>query len=124
MSVVDVVIWLLVPLVGIVVGLRMRWSALAMLAGFGLVLTSLALFGYSLDHYSNNDCQPGEPCSTAEQVIRYVIPIFFSFGSALGLAAFGRTFWAELRDLRRRQAQARLGGPACGNVTRRRLRRF
>jgi hypothetical protein len=49
--------------------LRMRWSALAMLVGLAFVIMSVVLWGYSVDNYSNNDCQPGEPCPTGERVI-------------------------------------------------------
>jgi hypothetical protein len=101
MSVMDVVAWLLAPLAGIVVGLRMRWSSLAMLVGLALVITSVVVWGNSVDNYSNNDCQPGEPCPTGERVIRVVNPIFFLLGSALFLVAFGRALWADLRGLRR-----------------------
>jgi hypothetical protein len=97
MSVLDVVVWLLPPLAGVVLGLWMRSTVLAFLLGPGLVITSIALWGYSADHYSNNDCQPGQPCPTGEPVIRVVIPGFFLLGSTLFLVAFARSLWNEVR---------------------------
>ena len=103
MSVTDVV-WLLPPLAGVALGLRMRTNGLALLLGLVLVATSVVLWGYSVDNYSNNDCQPGEPCPTGERVIRVVNPVFFLLGSTLFLVALARLVWSDLRGLRRGQA--------------------
>jgi hypothetical protein len=92
--------WLLPPLGGAALGLRMRSSVLAFLLGLAVVTASVVLWGYSVDNYSNNDCQPGEPCSTGEQVIRVVIPVCFLFGSTLFLVAFGRSLWNDFRARR------------------------
>jgi hypothetical protein len=111
MSVADVVVWVLPPLAGVALGLRMRSTTLALLLGLALVITSFVLFGYSMDHYSNNDCQPGEPCTTGERVIDVVNPIFFFFGSALFLVALVRSVWNDFRAGRwpGQSGQARLG---------------
>jgi hypothetical protein len=101
------VLWVLPVLAGAVLGVVLRSTALALLLGFALVLASFFLFGYSIDHYSNNDCQPGEPCTTGEQVIRIVEPGSFLLGATLVLVAFGRTiwnYWSGLRAWRRRRA--------------------
>ena len=97
MSVLEVVVWLLPPLAGVVLGLWMRPTVLAFLLGPGLVITSIVLWGYSVDHYSNNDCQPGQPCPTAEPIIRVGIPGFFLLGSTLFIVAFARSLWNEVR---------------------------
>jgi hypothetical protein len=109
MSVSDVVwlVWLIPALAGAALGLRLRSSLLALLLGFVLVIISFILFGYSIEHYSNNDCQSGEPCPTGEQVIGIIEPVSFLLGSTLVLVAFGRTVWTygcEVRAWRRRRA--------------------
>jgi hypothetical protein len=68
MSITDI-LWLLPVLGGAALGVVFRSSALALLLGFVLLGLSFVLWGYSIDHYSNNDCQPGEPCPTGEQAI-------------------------------------------------------
>jgi hypothetical protein len=101
------VVWLLPPLAGLALGLWLRSTLLALLLGFVLVIISFVLFGYSIDHYSNNDCQSGEPCPTGEQVIDIVEPVSFLLGSTLVLVASGRTVWSygrEVRAWRRRRA--------------------
>jgi hypothetical protein len=106
MSVTDVV-WLLPPLAGVALGLFLRSSAIALLLGLALVVISFFLWGYSVDHYSNNDCQTGEPCPAGEQVIDVVNPVLFLLGSALALVAVGRTlwnYWSGLRAWRRGRA--------------------
>jgi hypothetical protein len=97
MSVADVVVWVLPPLAGVALGLRMRSTTLALLLGLALVITSFVLFGYSMDHYSNNDCQPGEECPTGDRVIRVVNPVFFFLGSILFLVALARGLWIDFR---------------------------
>jgi hypothetical protein len=87
-------------LAGAALGVVFRSSLLALLVGFVFVVVSFVLFGYSLDHYSNNDCQPGEPCSTGEHVIRIVEPASFLFGSALVLVGLGRSVWDHWSGLR------------------------
>jgi len=106
MSVTDVVVWLLAPLAGVALGSRMRSSVLALLLGLGLVITSVVVWGYSVDHYSNNDCQPGEPCPTGDRVIRVANPVFFFLGSTLFLVAFGRSLWHDFRVRRRTGSRA------------------
>ena len=106
MSVTDVV-WVLPPLAGVALGLRLGSSAFALLLGLVLVIASFFLWGYSVDHYSNNDCQPGEPCPTGEQVIDVIDPVAFLLGSALVIVSFGRTvsnYVSGLRAWRRRRA--------------------
>jgi hypothetical protein len=101
------VVWLLPALAGVALGLLLRSTLLALLLGFVLVIISFVLFGYSIDHYSNNDCQSGEPCPTGEQIIRIVEPVSFLLGSTLVLVAFGRTVWSygcEVHAWRRRRA--------------------
>jgi hypothetical protein len=109
MSVIDVV-WILPPLAGIALGLLLRSSVLALLLGLALVVTSFILFGYSFDHYSNNDCQPGEPCSTGEQVIETLTPVLFLAGSALVIVSFGRTVWEYFSGLRAWRSSSAEGG--------------
>ena len=106
MSITDV-LWLLPVVAGVVLGRVLRSSGLALLLGLGLVVLSFILFGYSVDHYDNNDCQPGQPCPTGEQVVEIVTPTAFLLGSTLVLVAFGRSVWdygSELRTRRRRRA--------------------
>ena len=106
MSVTDL-LWLLPPFAGVVLGLRLRSPAIPLLVGFVLVVVSLALFGYSMDNYSNYDCQPGEPCPTGEQVIDVVMPVAFLLGASLVLVGFARVVWDYLSGLlawRRHQA--------------------
>jgi hypothetical protein len=98
-SVTDV-IWLLPALAGVALGLLLRPKGLPLLLALALLITCFILFGYSVDHYSNNNCQFGEPCPTGDQVIRIVNPIFFWLGAPLFLVAFGRNLWATWRDLR------------------------
>jgi hypothetical protein len=95
MSILDVVAWVLAPLVGAALGLWMRSTTLALLLGLALVITSFVLFGYSMDHYSNNDCQPGEPCPAGERVIDFINPVFFFLGSTLFLVALARGLWID-----------------------------
>ena len=105
MSVTDVV-WLLPALAGVALGLLLRSRVLPLLLGLALLIACFILFGYSVDQYSNNDCQPGESCPTGEQVIRIVNPILFLLGSTLFLAGSGRNLWTfchELRAWRRRR---------------------
>ena|SRR2546422_704771 len=105
MSVLDVVGWVLAPLAGMALGLRMRSTTLALLLGLVLVVTSVVLWGYSWN-YSNNDCQPGEPCPTGEQVVRVVNAIFIPLGSLLFLVALARGLWNDFRVRRRTGSRA------------------
>jgi hypothetical protein len=98
-SVIDAV-WVLPLLAGVALALLLRSSVLALLLGFLVVVTSFILWGYSIDHYSNNDCQTGEPCPTGEQVIGVLDPVFFLGGSALVLVSFGRTVRNYVSGLR------------------------
>jgi hypothetical protein len=101
------VVWLLPVLAGVALGLLLRSSAIALLLGFVLVVVSFFLFGYSIDHYENGDCQSGAPCPTGEHVIEYLEPACFLAGSALVLVAFARTlrnYWCGLRAWRRGRA--------------------
>ncbi len=75
----------------------MRSTTLALLLGLALVITSFVLFGYSMDHYSNNDCQSGEQCPTGDRIIRIVNPVFFFLGSTLFLVALARGLWIDFR---------------------------
>jgi hypothetical protein len=89
----------------VALGLLLRSSAIALLLGFVLVVVSFFLFGYSIDHYENGDCQSGAPCPTGEHVIEYLA--CFLAGSALVLVAFARTlrnYWCGLRAWRRGRA--------------------
>src|SRR3954453_9443452 len=79
MSVVGFVLWVLPPLAGAALGLWVRSSAAALLLGLVLVITSIVVWSYSWN-YSNNDCQPGEPCPTGYRVIEIVFPILFLGG--------------------------------------------
>jgi hypothetical protein len=101
MSAIDV-LWVLPLLAGVGLGLLLRSSVIGLLLSSALLVTSFILFGYSVDHYSNNDCQPGEPCSTAEQIIEVLTPSLFLGASALFLASFGRSIWSALFTGRRR----------------------
>jgi hypothetical protein len=98
MSVLEVVTWVVVPLVGVALGLRMRSTALALLLGFLLFITAVVLWGYSVDHYSNNDCQLGEPCPTGDRVIRVVNAVFVPLGPTLFLTALARSLWNDFRE--------------------------
>lgn len=104
MSLADT-LWLLPALAGLALGIRLRWPAMSLLLGLALFVISLMLFGYSLDHYENGDCQAGAPCPTGEHVIEYAIPIAFLAGCALVLGGFSRTVWNYLS--RRRQWRSR-----------------
>ena len=109
MSITDFA-WVLPALAGAAFGWFVRSKALALLLGVALLVTSVLLLGYSLSNYSNNDCQPGEPCPSGEQVIRVLGPVSFLGGSTLLLVAFGRhlrSFWRDLRVWRRRQRSPR-----------------
>jgi hypothetical protein len=94
------IVWVLPLLAGVALALLLRSTVLALLLGFLVVVTSFILWGYSIDHYSNNDCQPGEPCPTGEQVIDVLGPVFFLGGSALVLVSLGRTVWNYVSALR------------------------
>ncbi len=101
------VLWILPALAGVALGLRLRPPTLGLLLGFAFVVISFVLFGYSIDHYPNGDCQAGAPCPTGEHVIDLVEPGVFTLGSALVLVAFSRTvwdYWSALRTWRRRRA--------------------
>jgi hypothetical protein len=72
-----------------------------------LVVISFVLFGYSIDHYQNGDCQSGTRCPTGEHVIEYLWPGAFLAGSTLVLVGFGRSlwnYWSGLLAWRRRRA--------------------
>jgi hypothetical protein len=101
------VLWILPALAGVALGLRLRPPTLGLLLGFAFVVVSIGLFGYSIDHYPNGDCQAGAPCPTGEHIIEFVEPGAFILGSTLVLVAFGRTvwdYWSALRTWRRRRA--------------------
>jgi hypothetical protein len=103
MSVLNVVGWALAPLAGVALGLRMRSTTLALLLGLALVITTFVLWGYSWN-YSNNDCQPGEPCPTGYHVIQIVDAVLFPLGSVLFVVALARGLWRDyLRGLRNRR---------------------
>jgi hypothetical protein len=92
MSLADT-LWLMAALGGLALGAWLRWTAMSLLLGFAFFVLSVVLFGYSLDHYENGDCQAGAPCPTGEHVIEYVVPIAFVFGCTLVLGGFSRTVW-------------------------------
>jgi hypothetical protein len=87
MSLADT-LWLLPALGGLALGARLRWTAVSLLLGLAFVVLSVMLFGYSLDHYDNGDCQAGAPCPTGEHVIEYAWPIAFVLGCTLVLGGF------------------------------------
>jgi hypothetical protein len=107
MSLVDV-LWVLPVLVGVALGWLMRSrSVLALLLGAAFVVVSFVLFGYSIDHYENGDCEPGAPCPTGEHIIEFVLPGAFLIGAPLIIISFGATVWnylSALRNWRRRRA--------------------
>ena len=107
MSLADV-LWVLPVLVGVALGWLMRSrSVLALLLGAALVRVSFVLFGYSIDHYENGDCQARAPCPTGEHVIEFVEPGAFLIGAPLIIVSFGATVWnyfSALRKWRRRRA--------------------
>jgi hypothetical protein len=96
MSVPDVVVWVLPPLAGAAMGLRMRSTALALLLGLILVITSVVVWGFSWN-YPNGACQEGEPCPTGDRVIQVVFPILFLEGLTLFLVALARSLWNDFR---------------------------
>src|SRR5438552_3076654 len=112
MSVLDLVGWVVAPLAAVALGLRIRSTTLALLLALGLVITSFFLWGYSWN-YSNNDCQPGEPCPTGDHVIRVVNAVIFPLGSVLFLVALARGLWLWIDYLAGRwpgqSRQGRLG---------------
>jgi hypothetical protein len=57
------------------------------------LVISFVLFGYSIDHYENGDCQSGAPCPTGEHVIEYLEPGTFIAGATLVLVGFVRNLW-------------------------------
>ena len=98
-------LWLLPVLGGLALGAWLRWTAVSLLLGLAFVVLSLMLFGYSLDHYENGDCQAGAPCSTTEHVVEYW-PLAFLLGCTLVLGGSGRTVWyylSQRREWRRRR---------------------
>src|ERR687887_112595 len=96
------VLWVLPVLVGLALGWSMRSrSVLALLLGAALVVVSFVLFGYSIDHYENGDCQGGAPCPTGEHIIEFVEPGAFLIGAPLIIVSFGATVWNYLSALRR-----------------------
>jgi hypothetical protein len=101
MSLLDVVGWILAPLAGVALGLRMRSTTLALMLGLALVITSVVLWGYSWS-YPNSACQPGEPCPTGDHIIRVVNGVFFPLGSTLFFVALARGLWIDARGLRHR----------------------
>jgi hypothetical protein len=88
----------------------MRSTTLALMLGLGLVVTTFFLWGYSWN-YSNNDCQPGEPCPTGLRVIEVVNAVFFPLGSILFFVAIARGLWNDFRARRwpGHSGEARLG---------------
>jgi hypothetical protein len=106
MSVTDLV-WLLELLaavaLGVAVGVRMRPSVLGVVLGFALVVIAVILWGYSMEHYSNNACQTGEPCPTGDRVIRHINAVFLNGGATLLLVAWLRTVWTLLQPRHNRR---------------------
>jgi len=101
MSVADV-LWILPALVGVALGWLMRSRpVLGLMLGAGLIVVSFILFGYSMDHYENGDCETGAPCPTGEHVIEYVEPISFLIGVPLVIVSFGATVGNYVSALRR-----------------------
>jgi|tagenome__1003787_1003787.scaffolds.fasta_scaffold20814790_1 hypothetical protein len=99
--------WLLPVLGGLALGAWLRWTAVSLLLGLAFFVLTLMLFGYSLDHYENGDCQAGAPCPIGEHVIEYALPIALLLGCTLVLGGFGRTVWSyvsQRREWRRRRA--------------------
>jgi hypothetical protein len=100
-------LWPLPLLAGLALGLVVRSIALPLLLGLLLVIISFVLFGYSIDHYENGDCQSGAPCPTGEHVIEYLEPGAFILGSTLVIVGFSRSlwnYWSGLLAWRRRRA--------------------
>jgi len=95
-------LWILPALAGAALGWLMRSrSVLALLLGATFVVVSFVLFGYSIDHYENGDCQAGAPCPPGEQIIEFVEPGLFLIGAPLIIVSFGATVWNYLSALHR-----------------------
>jgi hypothetical protein len=99
------VLWLLPALAGLAFGWMVRPTLVGLLLGFTLVLVSFYLFGYSIDHYDNADCQAGAPCPTGEHVLEYAEPLAFIVGATVLLASFFKTVWTYGSGVRRYRRQ-------------------
>jgi hypothetical protein len=109
MWVLDVV-WIVSLLVGAVLALRLPSSALAILLGVALLITSFILWGYSWN-YENWECQTGEVCPTGLRIIEILNSVFFPLSASLLVVGFARSLWTALRDLKNR-GRASPGGSA------------
>jgi hypothetical protein len=101
-SLLDVVGWVLAPLAGVALALRIRSTTFALMLSLAVVVTTFVLWGYSWN-YPNGACQPGEPCPTADHVIQIANAILFPLGSTLFVVALARGLWLVVRDLKYRR---------------------